>query len=84
MPPSVKLIRVFERLHDPTDALVHVMDHAVVGVNVAALEVKYIVLDGLCQGVVIPRLPRPMRRGVMHAQEKGFAFVLRHALDKVN
>ena len=80
----IELARFFERIDHPTDAFVHVVNHAVVGVNVATLKVKNIVFDGLRQCVVFTRFPRPMRRRVVHAQEKRLRGVLRHSLHKVD
>jgi len=61
-----------------------VVNHAVVGVNVATLKMEDVVFDGLCQCVVFTRFPRLVRRGVVHAQEKRLRGVLRHALHKVD
>ena len=49
------------------------VDHALIGVNIAALQVDDVVLDLLCQGSVIACLPRPVRRGVMQTQEERLA-----------
>ena len=80
----VELSCFLERIHHPTNALVHVVNHAVVGVNVATLQMENIVLDAIGQGMVFTRLPRPMRGGVVHAQEKGLIGRGRHALHKVD
>ena len=74
----------FQRLHNPANAFVHVVNHAVVGVNVAALQMKDIVFDGLRKRMVFSSFPGPMRRCVMHAQKERLCGVLRHALHKIN
>ena len=80
----VELSSGLERIHHPTNALVHVVDHAVVGVNVATLQMEDIVFDAVRYGTVISGLPRPMGRGVVHAQEKGLLGRGRHSLHKVD
>ena len=73
----------FKRLHDPANAFVHVVDHAAVAVDVAALQVKNIVSYRGGNGFVVTAFPRPVRRGVVQAQEKKRG-LLRHAIDVVN
>ena len=80
----VELACFSQSIHYPTYAFVHVVNHAVVGVNVATLKVKNIVFDGLRQCVVFTRFPWPMGRRVVHAQEKRLRGVLRHSLHKVD
>jgi hypothetical protein len=63
------------------DALVHVVDHAAVGVDVAACQVEQRALD--LQPTVATRLPRPVRRGVVQAEEQR-RVVARRARDPVH
>ncbi len=82
----VQLPGFLQSVHHPTNALVHVVDHAVVGVDVAAIEVKKVVFDLCRQRMVLTRFPRPMRGGVVQAQKEGRALRCagRHAVHKVH
>jgi hypothetical protein len=60
-------------VHHLPDAFVHVVDHAAVGVDVAAVQVEEVVFHLLRQGFVVARFPGPVRRGVVQAQEEGRA-----------
>ena len=82
----VQLPGFLQRIDDPANAFVHVVDHALVGVDVAAVQVKQVVFDLGCLRMVFARFPRPVRRGVVQAQKEGVggALALPHALDKVD
>jgi hypothetical protein len=73
----VKTIRVLssqplcaQRLHHPPYAFVHVVDHAAVSVDVAAVQVEQVGFDFLRQGFVVARFPGPVGCGVVQAQEE--------------
>jgi hypothetical protein len=63
---------VIERAEHPADALVHVVDHAPVGVDVAAVEVidRPALAERLRQLCVVACLPGPVRRGVVQAEQE--------------
>jgi hypothetical protein len=69
---------------DAADALVHVLDHAAVGVDVAAMEMEQVVLHLLGERGVVARLPRPVRRGVVDAEEERRAAGFGEALDRLD
>jgi hypothetical protein len=74
-------------VHQAADAFVHVVDHAAVGVDVAAVQVEQVVLHLLRQRFVVARFPGPVRRGVVQAQEErraGLPRAGRHALHIVD
>jgi hypothetical protein len=62
-----------QRGHQAADAFVHVVDHAAVGVDVAAVQVEQVVFTSSRQRGVVARFPGPVRRGVVQAQEEGLA-----------
>ena len=75
--------------HDAANALVHVVNHAAVAVDVAAVQVvdRLLVLDQLArQGLVVPRFPGPVWRGVVHAQKERLIASRTglHAVDEVH
>ena len=59
------------------------MDHAPVGVDVAAMQMKQVLRHVGRHGFIIARLPRPVRRGVVHAQKEG-GLLCGHALHIVH
>ena len=73
-----------QRLHDPADAFVHVADHAAIGVDVAAVQMEQVVLHLVGERGVVARLPRPVRRGVVHAEEERRRVGRGDALDEVD
>ena len=79
----VQLVQPPECVHQLANALVHVADHGVVGVDVATVQVKQVVLDLLGHGLVLTGFPRPVRGGVVQAEQEG-RLLLRHALDIVH
>ena len=62
-----------QRVEDPADAFVHVMNHRAIGLDRAAVQVMNRLGDAPRLGLVIPRHPRPVRRGVVHAQQERLA-----------
>ena len=72
-----------QRLDDPAYALVHVMDHAAVLVDVAARQMRDAGAQLLGRGTVIACFPGPVRGRVVQAQEeRGIA--LAHAVDEIH
>ena len=66
---------VLQRCEDAADALVHVVDHAEVGVDRAAREVADVLAVGgeqLGLRLVGTRLPGPVRRGVVEREQERF------------
>ncbi|MCY1545244.1 hypothetical protein D9M68_811750 [compost metagenome] len=62
-----------QRGHQLADAFVHVVDHAAVGLHVAAVQVEQVLRHVGGHVSVVARLPGPVRRGVVQAEQKGLA-----------
>ena len=67
----VRQAMIAQRLHHLADAFVHVVDHALVGVNIPAVQVDYLLAKRGCQGLVFAGLPGPVWGGVMQTQQQG-------------
>ena len=72
-----------QRGQHPANAFVHVVDHPLVGVDVAAIEVHDAIAQCCGQAFVVARLPGPVRRGVVQAQKQRLTGGA-HAFDKVD
>jgi len=73
----------FLRSHDLPDALVHLLDHAPVGVNVATVQVEELAVQLGRLAHVLPSLPGPVRPGVVQTQHEG-RWSGSHAADPVD
>ena len=74
-----------QQVHQAANAFVHVVDHAAIGVDVAAVQVEQVALHLLRQRLVVACFPRPVGRGVVQAQEewRAAARATGHAAHKV-
>ena len=66
----VELTVFLQRVDEPANAFVHVVDHALVGGDVAAVQMGDFFVQRFGYAGIVPRLPGPMRRGVVQAQKK--------------
>ena len=71
-----------QRIQQPADAFVHVMDHALIGVDGAAVDMLAHALQAFGLGAVLARQPGPVRRAVVQREVEGL--LGRLAFDEVH